>query len=418
MALDIKPPAKSADQELEELKVASAVQEVSEEDVQDVENGQFVAPETVHRDLERREASSIVEEINSVPARSVEFKRKMAIIDSFGNDAINRASGNSNSILSRSSSSIHGAKKNGSVDSAKIAGDIGELRGIVEKISPKGELTTGKKILGFIPGTNTLKRFVRRYETAEDGIQGIVEDLDNGRDLILRDNSAILAEQEGGWNSIQDLSKARRVLDDIDEEVTNQVELLRREGKNQEADAMTADMLSPVRQRKQDVTTQITVAIQSYLSLGIIEQNNKELANGIKRIQTTTIAALRNASTVAISLAQQSQMLDSMDAVTATTNRLIDENSKNLETNTVRIHERSQGIGIDPDVLDRSFAAITNSMDSLDRFKIDAAKQMRLNTERLEKNIARSEGFVNRARATQERSVEQQNESDQRGIGR
>ena len=55
------------------------------------------------------------------------------------------------------------------------------------------------------------------------------------------------------------------------------------------------EMLFYVRQKVQDLLTQLAVSIQGYLALDMVRKNNLELIKGVDRATTTTISALRTA---------------------------------------------------------------------------------------------------------------------------
>jgi len=50
-------------------------------------------------------------------------------------------------------------------------------------------------------------------------------------------------------------------------------------------------MLFYVRQKVQDLTTQLAVSVQGYLALDVIRRNNLELIRGVDRATTTTVSA-------------------------------------------------------------------------------------------------------------------------------
>ena len=73
-------------------------------------------------------------------------------------------------------------------------------------------------------------------------------------------------------------------------------------GRQDDADAVRADALFPVRQRRQDIMTQMAVSVQGYMALDLVRRNNLELIRGVDRAQTTTVAALRTAVIVSQAL--------------------------------------------------------------------------------------------------------------------
>ena len=108
-------------------------------------------------------------------------------------------------------------------------------------------------------------------------------------------------------------------------------------------------MLFYVRQKHQDLLTQMAVSIQGYLAIDLVRKNNIELIKGVDRATTTTIAALRTAVIVAQALANQKLVLDQITALNTTTSNLIESTSKLLATQSVDINKQaaSATIGID-----------------------------------------------------------------------
>ncbi len=73
----------------------------------------------------------------------------------------------------------------------------------------------------------------------------------------------------------------------------------------EKAKALRQDALFYVRQKHQDLLTQLAVSIQNYLAIDIVIKNNIELIKGVDRATTTTISALRTAVIVSQALSNQ-----------------------------------------------------------------------------------------------------------------
>ena len=85
------------------------------------------------------------------------------------------------------------------------------------------------------------------------------------------------------------------------------------------AKALREDVLFYVRQKHQDLLTQLAVSVQGYLALDLVRKNNIELIKGVDRATTTTVSALRTAVIVAQALANQRLVLDQITALNTTT---------------------------------------------------------------------------------------------------
>ena len=70
-----------------------------------------------------------------------------------------------------------------------------------------------------------------------------------------------------------------------------------------------------VRQRTQDLLTQMAVSVQGYLALDLVKKNNVELVKGVDRASTTTVGALRTAVTVAQAMTNQRLVLGQITAL-------------------------------------------------------------------------------------------------------
>ena len=101
------------------------------------------------------------------------------------------------------------------------------------------------------------------------------------------------------------------------------------------AKALKDDVLFYVRQKHQDLLTQLAVSIQGYLAIDLIRKNNIELIKGVDRATTTTISALRTAVIVAQALANQRLVLNQITALNTTTSNMIESTSKLLASQSV-----------------------------------------------------------------------------------
>src|SRR6202008_4003444 len=128
------------------------------------------------------------------------------------------------------------------------------------------------------------------------------------------------------------------------------------------AKALREDILFYVRQKHQDLLTQLAVAIQGYLAIDLIRKNNLELIKGVDRATTTTVSALRTAVIVAQGLADQKLVLDQITALNTTTSNLIESTSEMLHQQSGRINEQASSSTVDLAQLQASFTNIYATM--------------------------------------------------------
>ena len=164
----------------------------------------------------------------------------------------------------------------------------------------------------------------------------------------------------------------------------------------EKAKALSQDVLFYVRQKHQDLLTQLAVSIQSYLAIDIIIKNNIELIKGVDRASTTTISALRTAVIVAQALGNQKLVLDQITALNTTTSDLIQRTSEMLRDNSAQIQQQAASATIGLPQLQAAFQNIYATMDSIDTFKMKALDTMAVTIGTLEHEVVKSRDYLDR----------------------
>ena len=165
--------------------------------------------------------------------------------------------------------------------------------------------------------------------------------------------------------------------------------------------ALKEDALFYVRQKRQDLLTQLAVVVQGYLALDLIRKNNIELIKGVERATTTTVSALRTAVIAALALGNQKLVLDQITALNTTTGNIIESTSQLLRQQTVDIASQAASATINIEKLQAAFNNIYATIDTIDTFKLAALDNMRKTIDTLSAEIARAEVYVDRARSAE-----------------
>jgi len=168
------------------------------------------------------------------------------------------------------------------------------------------------------------------------------------------------------------------------------------------AKAIRETALFYTRQRTTDLLTQMAVTVQGYLALDLVKKNNVELVKGVDRASTTTVAALRTAVTVAQALTNQKLVLEQITALNTTTANMIDSTGEMLKSQTAEIHKQAASATIPLEVLQRAFQNIYDTMDTIDRFKIEALGNMKQTVDQLGKEVEKSKGYIARAEGVEQ----------------
>ena len=340
-------------------------------------------------ELEQR-VDLFVADLVAADANSPEFGKKVDALTNLGRKEIAEAANHSNRFLDRPVRSLS--------DEGGIGANLTELRRTVEDLDPsrRGALTTRKKLFGIIPFGNRARQYFDSYKSAQGHIQSVLGSLANGKDELLRDNAAIDVERQNLWAAMGKLEQMIHVSKTLDgklEEKAADLDVT----DPAKATAIRQTALFYVRQRTQDLLTQMAVTVQGYLALDLVKKNNVELVKGVDRASTTTVAALRTAVTVAQAMTNQKLVLDQVTALNTTTANVIDATGEMLKVNTARIHEQASSAAVPVETLKRAFQNIYSTMDAIDTFKLKSLDAMKQTVDTLSAEVEKSRGYIARA---------------------
>lgn len=333
---------------------------------------------------------AFVNELIAADANSPEFGQKVDQITNMGRKEIMAAAGLSNRFLDRPVRAMD--KDSG------VGANLAELRRTVETLDPgkAGKLSKGRKFLGIIPFGYSMKRYFNSYESAQGHIQAVLTHLSSGKDELLMDNAAIDQERAKLWDAMGSLEQMIVISKQLDarlEETAADLDAT----DPAKAKAIRESALFYVRQRTQDLLTQMAVSVQGYLALDLVKKNNVELVKGVDRASTTTVAALRTAVTVSQAMANQRLVLEQVTALNTTTAGLIDSTGTLLREQTGKIHEMAASSTIPMETLQRAFQNIYDTMDNIDTFKVKALESMKQTVTTLSGEVEKSKGYIARA---------------------
>jgi uncharacterized protein YaaN involved in tellurite resistance len=342
---------------------------------------------------------SFIDELIATDAASLEFGKKVDALANLGATEIARAAAQSNRFLDRPTRALN--------KEAGIGADLVQLRKIVEDLDPgkSGKLTGRKKLFGLIPvGGNKLRSYFDSYKSAQTNINAILGALKSGKDELLKDNISIEDERAKLWDAMGKLEQMvhmSKVLDEKLEERATELDVV----DPAKAKAIRENALFYVRQRTQDLLTQLAVSVQGYLALDLVKKNNVELMKGVDRASTTTVSALRTAVTVAEAMTNQKLVLEQITQLNTTTAGIIDSTGELLKSNTAMIHEQAAASTIPVETLQRAFQNVYQTMDAIDTFKMKSLEAMKTTVDTLSVEVEKSRAYVARAQGQAEAQI-------------
>ena len=329
--------------------------------------------------------------LTNAQTRSPEFAAQANNVRSMGDQDIRRAAETSNRLLN---TPVKALKEGGIAEGSKVGTTLLELRRTVEDLDPS-QATGTRKLLGFLPFGDKVVDYFRKYQDAQSHLNGILHSLRNGQDELAKDNAALNMEKQNLWATMGRLNQYVYVAERLDTRFSEQIAALEMSDPDR-AKALQQDVLFYVRQKHQDLLTQLAVSIQSYLAIDIIIKNNIELIKGVDRASTTTVSALRTAVIVAQALGNQKLVLDQITALNTTTSDLIQRTSEMMRDNSAAIQQQAASATIGLPQLQAAFANIYATMDSIDTFKLQALDSMQATITTLETEVNKSQEYLDR----------------------
>lgn len=341
-------------------------------------------------------AAAYVDGLAALDARSPEFVGKVGEITALGAGEMRTAAAQSNRMLERTVRSL--PDKGGDAQS-KVAGSLVELRRVVEDLDPRDlSAGRGRTFLSRLPGGNKLRDHVAKYASAQGTLNKIVGSLRGGQDELRRDNAALQTERVRLWETMGKLQEYIVLTDALDSAVEQQIsgtELTDPE----RADSLRADVLFPVRQKHQDLLTQLAVCAQGYLAMDVVRRNNDELIKGVDRAATTTVSALRISVMLASALNTQKKVIEQVNALRGTTEDLIRGNAEMLATQSGEIQRIAADPAVGAETLRAAFQQIYRTLDTIDTYKVQATEAMAVTVENLTAELQQAGTYLDRSRS-------------------
>jgi uncharacterized protein YaaN involved in tellurite resistance len=334
-----------------------------------------------------------VDALLSLDPHSPEFATKTNDVQSMGSDEIKIAAETSNRLLNAPVRAMQG-----SAETEKVSNTLVDLRKTIESLDPK-EASGVKKLLGIIPFGDKITDYFEKYESAQEHLDAIIKALYDGEDSLRKDNAALEQEKAHLWESMERLNQYVYVAEQLDKALEAKIADFD-VSDPERAKVLREDVLFYVRQKRQDLLTQLAVSIQGYLAIDLVRKNNIELIKGVERATTTTIAALRTAVIVAQALANQKLVLDQITALNTTTSNLIESTSQMLATQSVSIQQQAASSTIGIEKLQAAFANVYQTMDAIDTFKLEALNSMATTVSALEGEVSKAQTYLDRVQKT------------------
>lgn len=358
--------------------------------------GGLVPVDAAVQDEMARRAAEYIDGLALLDARSPEFAGKVGEIAGLGTSEMRGAAAQSNRMLERT---IRSLPSRGEDTQSHVAGSLVELRRVVEDLDPRDlSASKGRKFLSKLPGGNRLRDHVAKYASAQGTLNKIVGSLRGGQDELRRDSAALQTERVRLWETMGKLQEYVVLTQALDSAVEAHIAGVDTTDPAQ-ADTLRSDVLFPVRQKQQDLLTQLAVCAQGYLAMDVVRRNNEELIKGVDRAATTTVSALRISVMLASALDNQRKVVDQVNALRGTTEDLIRGNAEMLSTQSGEIQRIAADPAVGAETLRNAFQQIYRTLDAIDTYKVRATETMAATVESLTSELQQAGTYLERSRS-------------------
>ena len=338
--------------------------------------------------------SGYIKSLTSLDPHSQDFATKVNAIHTMGNDEIRQSASVSNRLLDKPVKAMESGPFS---KGANVSKSLVDLRRTVEDLDPSQQgLLSPKHLFGLIPFGNRLRDYFARYQSAQGHLNAIIQALYHGQDELRQDDAAIEQEKVNIWDIKGKLEQYIYLAGKLDAALEAQINQIGQTDPER-AKALREDVLFYVRQKRQDLLTQLAVNAQGYLALELVRKNNLELIKGVDRATTTTVSALRTAVIVAQALTNQKLVLNQITALNTTTGNLIESTSQMLKDQSGQIQEQAASATVSVEKLQAAFANIYATMDMIDAYKLQALDSMQKTIDALTGEVTKAQSYLQRA---------------------
>jgi uncharacterized protein YaaN involved in tellurite resistance len=335
-----------------------------------------------------------IESLTSLDPQSPNFATKLNAIQGIGVDEIRQSASVSNRLLDKPVKAMESGPFS---KGATVSKSLVDLRRTVEDLDPSQQGLLGSKhVFGLIPFGNRLRDYFARYQSAQGHLNAIIQALYHGQDELRQDNAAIEQEKLNVWDIKAKLEQYIYMAGKLDAALEAQIDEIGQTSPER-AKVLREDGLFYVRQKRQDLLTQLAVNVQGYLALELVRRSNLELIKGVDRATTTTVSALRTAVIVAQALTNQKLVLNQITALNSTTGNLIESTSAMLKEQSSQIQQEAGSATINVEKLQAAFANIYATMDMIDDYKLQALDSMQKTIDALSGEVVKAQSYLQRA---------------------
>lgn len=271
--------------------------------------------------------------------------------------------------------------RDANIESAElIANLLGELHEVdIDDLEAPGPV---KRFLRKIPGVRKLVTSVAqikaKYDTIEKNIEGILEKLEAGRQIAIRDNNLLEKQFENNCDYVDQLEELIIAGKIKSEELEELLSKMKGNPEDYETYQISdiEEYKNSLDKRIHDLTILRFAFKESLTQIRIIQRTNLMSANNTEAQIALTVPLWKNQLSLAVALYNQKNVIDMSGKVADATNEIIAKNASMLKEQAIQVAEQNQRSVIDIETLRKSTADILATVEGVQKAnKIGAEKR-------------------------------------------
>lgn len=334
------------------------------------------------------QADAFINALLTTDLNSEDFRKRMDSAFKLGRREIGEATRLNSSFLKQS---YRGIGESAAFES------MARLRAIMDELDPgkQGDLMSINRLFGIIPGGRRLEAYLRRFQSAENQISTLIEQLAAAQDDLERDVVALEEAKVQLWAALQNLKAAAHFAKVLQQKLHEKMEELRHTDPLR-AKALEQEALYYAVQNLEGILSQQAVTTNGYLALDPLKKTARELSIGIDRLKTTGTSALAIAQMIAIATGNQIRVQSALSESKAVVTHLVVQTSVQLGQHVQTVGKTAADPLIEIGKLQTVFDNTFKALDAMDSFRSAAIATMTKNNAVLETMIEKSKGYVDR----------------------
>lgn len=227
-------------------------------------------------------------------------------------------------------------------------------------------------VQNFVP---SIKKVLRKYDTIEESIQTIEENIKACQMMAISDNNALqnmFDENRAYLQQLEDIIVAGTLA--IDDAKANLVNMMN-EGADEFAISDQEAFINSLEKKVHDLKSVRQIAKQNLMQIRIIQRNNIVSSDNAQSMMSMTIPVFRVQLSLACALANQKDGINVQKTVREKTDALIKANADALYQNTVEVTKAANESIISADAVKESAEKIRQTVEEIKKIQADATEK-------------------------------------------